>query len=77
MGAHPIKLSIVLGTYNRVSFLKIAIDSIRAELNRFNLTSEVIVVDGGSNDGTTGWLAKQRDIVSIIQHNRGTWKGSL
>jgi len=29
----------------------------------------VIVVDGGSSDGTCNWLAKQRDIFTIIQPN--------
>ncbi len=66
-------VSIVLGTYNRLSFLKLAIDSIRKELK--DVKHEIIVVDGGSNDGTMNWLCRQKDIISIIQHNRGTWNG--
>ena len=30
---------------------------------------EIIVIDGGSTDGTCDWLAKQRDILTIIQPN--------
>ena len=33
---------------------------------------EIIVVDGGSTDGTIAWLTAQRDIITIVQHNRET-----
>lgn len=66
-------LSIVLGTYNRKKFLKLTIDSIR--YNDFHFPYEIIVIDGGSTDGSLGWLAKQKDIISIIQHNRGEFQG--
>ena len=68
-------LSVVLGTYNRKNFLKLTINNIREELKRFGLKSEIIVVDGGSTDGTIKWLTKQKDIISIIQYNRGFWNG--
>jgi len=68
-------ISVVLGTYNRKNFLKLTIDSIRKELIKFNFKTEIIVVDGGSTDGTIHWLTKQKDIISIIQHNRGQWQG--
>lgn len=68
-------LTIVLGSYNRLSFLKLTIDSVRRELDLCPFSCEIIVVDGGSTDGTLKWLAKQKDIISIIQHNRGEWRG--
>lgn len=68
-----IAVSVVLGTYNRLAFLKIAIESIRREVA--DHAHEIIVVDGGSTDGTMEWLAGQKDIVTIVQHNRGTWQG--
>jgi GT2 family glycosyltransferase len=68
-------LSVVLGTYNRKSFLKLAVESIRKELSNASFPHEIIVVDGGSTDGTLRWLSQQKDIITIIQHNRGTWKG--
>lgn len=68
-------LSVVLGTYNRKSFLKLTIGSVRKELDSTAISHEIIVVDGGSTDGTISWLARQKDIVSIIQHNRGKWRG--
>ena len=63
-------VSVVLGTYNRLPFLKAAIASVRA--SHFDRPYEIIVVDGGSTDGTLGWLLAQRDIITIVQHNRET-----
>ncbi|MDD3875063.1 MAG: glycosyltransferase [Bacteroidales bacterium] len=68
-------LSVVLGSYNRKNFLKLTIAGIRDELKRLSVKSEIIVVDGGSTDGTLKWLLKQKDIICIIQHNRGEWQG--
>ena len=64
-----ILISAVLGTYNRLKFLKLTIDSIRKELE--DIQHEIIVVDGGSTDGTLKWLFKQKDIISIIQNYKG------
>jgi len=66
-------ITVVLGSYNRLDFLKITIDSIRQEVK--NLSHEIIVVDGGSSDGTLQWLVEQKDIITIVQHNRGEWLG--
>jgi glycosyltransferase involved in cell wall biosynthesis len=63
-------VSIVLGTYNRQAFLEATIASIRA--SKFDRPYEIIVVDGGSTDGTIDWLVAQRDIIAIVQHNRET-----
>ena len=64
----PAQISIVLGTYNRLPFLKATIESVRA--SQIDVPYEIIVVDGGSADGTIDWLTEQRDIISIVQHNR-------
>ena len=84
------QVSVVLGSYNRVEFLKLAIDSVRKEIlavsskiertlcskQKLNpLSAEIIVVDGGSTDGSLEWLLAQKDILTIVQHNRGVWKG--
>jgi glycosyltransferase involved in cell wall biosynthesis len=68
-------VSIVLGSYNRLRYLKLTIESIRKELELCPYSHEIIVVDGGSTDGTMQWLTKQKDIISIVQHNRGKWRG--
>ncbi|MBD3273508.1 glycosyltransferase [Candidatus Dependentiae bacterium] len=66
-------ISVVLGSYNRYEFLKLTIDSVREELKDIN--NEIIVIDGGSTDGALEWLLKQKDIITIVQHNRGEWNG--
>lgn len=60
-------ISVVLGSKNRKNLLKATIDSIRE--NGFDGKMEIIVVDGGSTDGTCDWLAGQRDILTIVQPN--------
>lgn len=64
-------LSIVLGSYNRVSFLPLTINSIRTDL--IDIPYEIIVIDGGSTDGALEYLLQQKDILTIVQHNRGIW----
>lgn len=66
-------VSIVLGSYNRKDFLIEAIESIRR--NGIAVPYEIIVVDGGSTDGSREWLGSQSDIITIIQHNRPTLGG--
>jgi GT2 family glycosyltransferase len=66
-------VSVVLGSYNRLPFLQLTLASIRAELSL--CAHEIFVIDGGSDDGTLPWLCEQKDIVTIVQHNRGEWRG--
>lgn len=66
-------ISIVIGSFNRLKFIKRTIASVREEIR--NIPHEIIVVDGGSTDGTIDWLTRQKDIITLIQHNRGKWKG--
>jgi GT2 family glycosyltransferase len=71
--SYSVEISVVLGAYNRRSFLKAAIESVRG--NGITVPYEIIVVDGGSTDGSLRWLSRQKDIITIIQHNRGTYLG--
>jgi glycosyltransferase involved in cell wall biosynthesis len=68
-----IEVSIVLGSFNRLSLLKSTIKSVRE--NNITVPYEVIVIDGGSIDGSLAWLLKQKDILTIVQHNRGKFLG--
>ncbi|WP_313348908.1 glycosyltransferase family 2 protein [Empedobacter sp.] len=60
-------ISVVLGSKNRKNLIKATIESIRN--NGFSGTLEIIVIDGGSKDGTCDWLAQQRDVFTIVQPN--------
>jgi GT2 family glycosyltransferase len=64
-----IEISIILGTYNRISYLNKLITNIRNQ--NISVKYEIIIIDGGSNDGTIDWLKGQKDVITIIQHNRG------
>ncbi len=69
-------ITFVLGSFNRIKLLPLAIDSIRKEQNGLKeIKSEIIVVDGGSTDGSLEWLINQKDIITVVQHNRGEWHG--
>jgi GT2 family glycosyltransferase len=65
--------SVVLGSYNRGRLLRHAIESVRD--NAAFAKCEIIVVDGGSTDGSLEWLLQQKDVITIIQHNRGEFRG--
>ena len=66
MGA-PHIVSIVVPTYNRLEQLKNCIDEIRHNVTYPN---EVIVVDGGSTDGTREWLTTRDDLRIILEPHR-------
>lgn len=68
-----VMVSVVVGSFNRLEYLAGAVESIRHELE--GVSREIIVVDGGSTDGTIDWLVSQKDVVTILQHNRGSWEG--
>lgn len=67
------RVSVVLGSFNRRDFLRLTIASVRQELR--GLDAEIIVVDGGSTDGSLKWLMRQKDVLTIVQHNHGVWNG--
>jgi glycosyltransferase involved in cell wall biosynthesis len=61
-------LAVVLGTYNRRGLLQGAVESVRRSWGGTTLTRRlIIVVDGGSTDGSREWLAAQPDVDLICQ----------
>lgn len=65
------KIAVVFGTYNRFRFLLDAVQSVRSQ----TVPSDLIIVDGGSTDGSREWLAAQQDVVMIGQ--RGPLTGAV
>lgn len=74
MNATSPRVSFVIGSYNRGKFLAATIDSVRKDAA--NVLHEIIVVDGGSTDGTLDYLLNQYDVITIVQHNRGALAGA-
>lgn len=68
-----IELSIVSGTYNRLPHLQKMVDSVRRSIG-VGIPYELVLVDGGSTDGTQAWAKSQRDIVLIEQ---GELRGAI
>jgi glycosyltransferase involved in cell wall biosynthesis len=65
-----VRLAVVLGTYNRLVYLRECVASIRQAvkpLGQVALEYTIVVVDGGSTDGSRTWLAEQPDIIPIGQ----------
>jgi len=60
-----LEVSIVSGTYNRIGYLKQMVESVRESVGVIEY--EIILVDGGSTDGTIKWCKKQSDITIIEQ----------
>jgi len=58
-------VAIVFGTYNRRALLAACVESIRLAVGA--LTYRIIVVDGGSTDGSLPWLCEQPDVDLIEQ----------
>lgn len=71
----PNEVTIVLGSFNRKTLIPHTIATVRDEIKSAELDAQIVVVDGGSSDGTVKWLLTQKDIITVIQHNRGTWRG--
>jgi len=64
-GSTEIVISAVTGTYNRLALLQKMVTSVRQSVG--GLLYEIILVDGGSTDGTLEWCRQQSDVMLIEQ----------
>ena len=60
-------VSIVIPTCNRLARLERCVTAIR---DHVTLPTEIVVVDGASEDGTRDWLAQQNDLRIILEPAR-------
>ena len=61
-------VSVILPTYNRKKYLQEAVGSV---LQQSYAELEVIVIDGGSDDGTREWLrSREDDRLKLITHDQ-------
>ena len=65
-------VSVVSGTYNRLELLQRMVQSARDSAG--DLPLEIVLVDGGSTDGTQAWAKQQPDVV-LIEH--GELRGAI
>ncbi len=66
-----LKISVIIPTYNRCKYLKIALNSL---LNQSCVPDEIIVIDDGSIDGTKEYLkviSKNNDIIKVFSQKNG------
>ena len=70
-----VDVSVISGTYNRLSSLKRMVESARLSFNNlYGLSWEFVLTDGGSQDGTQEWCKSQPDI-RLIEH--GELRGAV
>ena len=63
-----VKVAAVVVTYNRLGYLKDCISALKQQTYK---NVDIVVVNNGSNDGTTEWLANEEGLIVINQENCG------
>jgi GT2 family glycosyltransferase len=78
------KVSILIPVYNRLEITKIGLESIYSALNEYNKTGrgsvnfEIVVIDDGSTDGTSDWIAQNYPNIHIKEGDGNLWwSGSI
>lgn len=68
MNTNSSRIAAVIVTYNRLNYLKDCIDALRKQTYK---NYEIIIINNGSTDGTTEWLASEKNLIVINQDNCG------
>lgn len=66
------KIAAIVITFNRLNLLKMTLDGL---LNQTRKLDKIIVINNGSDDGTTEWLASQEQYFVVNQKNVGSSGG--
>ncbi len=62
-----IRVSYIIGSKNRAKFLKKSLQNIREFITK---QDELIVIDGGSTDGTKALVAQNKDIITYFESEK-------
>lgn len=74
MNINPQNITAIIVTFNRLELFKQVLERVQNQSFR---VGKIIVVNNGSSDGTTEWLATQNSITVINQENVGSSGGQL
>lgn len=69
-----IDVSIIIPTFNRISLLKKALESIYAQ--KYSGTYEIIVIDDASQDGTSEMISKEHPDICLISLSENVGHGT-
>lgn len=67
------EIGIITGTFNRLSYLRRMVQSVRDQIPR-HISYIITLIDGGSTDGSIEWVEQQSDI-QLIRH--GELRGAI
>lgn len=68
---NPTKISVIIPAYNEEKNIDDVLTRTKTMLNTLKLPYEIIVVDDGSNDGTSSLAKRKGAFVIKVQENRG------
>lgn len=73
------KITILIPIHNRIEITKIGLNSISKSLNHYlksdnqNVTFNIIIIDDGSNDGSSIWISENYPNITIIKGDGNLW----
>ncbi len=72
-------LTIILCVYNEFERLNLAYDDLKEVLKTFDETTEIIIIDNGSSDGTREWIESLKDhgVIKVFNENNIGKGGSI
>ncbi len=59
----PVELSVIIPTLNRRPYLERCLQSVLADIDQGRVAAEIVVIDGGSTDGTVELLQRLNDRI--------------
>ncbi len=71
-GQNPIALSVVIVSWNTRALLERCLSSVREDVHRARVSSEIVVVDNASHDGTPDMIRECFPDVSLIALDRNS-----